>query len=85
MSHNNRSVHRPASCPYVPPRCGEAQATDEVGKKIEHLKEKIKELEPSKTRTSETYRGINKFKKSYQPRDNFLRTRRATLHIPAVF
>jgi hypothetical protein len=34
-------------------------------KKAEYLKEKINELEINRTKISETYRGVNEFKKGY--------------------
>jgi hypothetical protein len=33
------------------PRCGVAEAADEIGKKTEYLKRKITELETNRTRT----------------------------------
>jgi hypothetical protein len=35
------------------PTCGKAEVADEIGKKTEHLKCKITELEPNRTRISE--------------------------------
>jgi hypothetical protein len=46
-------------------------------KKREYLKDKIKELESNSKNKNirDVYRGINEFKKGYQPRTKFVKTR----------
>jgi hypothetical protein len=49
-------------------------------KKGEYMKDKINELESnSKNRIRDLYRGINKFKKGYQPRTNLVKDERGDL------
>jgi hypothetical protein len=49
-------------------------------KKREYLKEKINELDSNSKNKNirDLYRGINGFKKGYQPRSNLVKTREAT-------
>jgi hypothetical protein len=50
-------------------------------KKREYLKDKINELESSNKNKNmrDLYRGINKFKKDYQPRTNLVKDERGDL------
>jgi hypothetical protein len=51
--------------------------------KREYLKEKINELKSNSNDENirEVYRGINKFKKCYQPRTNFVKNERGDLNV----
>jgi hypothetical protein len=49
-------------------------------KKRDYLKDKINELESnSKNKIRDVYRGINEFKKGYQPRTNLVKDERGDL------
>jgi hypothetical protein len=52
-------------------------------KKTEHLKDKFNKLESNSENKNirELYRGINEFKKGYQPRPNLVKNDRSNLHV----
>jgi hypothetical protein len=48
-------------------------------KKREYLKDRINELESNNKNIRDLYRGINEFKKGYQPRTNLVKDKRGDL------
>jgi hypothetical protein len=48
-------------------------------RKREYLKDKINELESNSKNIRDLYRGINQFKKGYQPRNNLVKDERGDL------